>query len=212
MKTIPAFMYRSLRALSLSLFLVSCVTINIYFPAAAAEKAADRIIQDVWGEQPEGDMPEQAPETEIPETGALQTEQARHTLAAGLLQFFIASAHAQGTDINIATPAIDKLRASMRLRHAALEPHYNSGTIGLTGDALISERNVSAVPLRERNVVKQLIADENRDRNALYREIAVANNKPQGEPDIRAAFAKQWVANARPGWWYRDSGGTWQQK
>jgi len=28
--------------------LASCVTINIYFPAAAAEKAADRIIDEVW--------------------------------------------------------------------------------------------------------------------------------------------------------------------
>ena len=25
-----------------------CVTINIYFPAAAAEKAADTIIEEVW--------------------------------------------------------------------------------------------------------------------------------------------------------------------
>ena len=30
--------------LLLSLYLVSCVTINVYFPAAAAEKAADQII------------------------------------------------------------------------------------------------------------------------------------------------------------------------
>lgn len=28
--------------------LSGCVTINIYFPAAAAEKAADRIIDEVW--------------------------------------------------------------------------------------------------------------------------------------------------------------------
>ena len=28
--------------------LTGCVTINIYFPAAAAEKAADRIIEDVY--------------------------------------------------------------------------------------------------------------------------------------------------------------------
>lgn len=26
----------------------ACVTINIYFPAAAVEKAADKIIEDVW--------------------------------------------------------------------------------------------------------------------------------------------------------------------
>lgn len=25
-----------------------CVTINIYFPAAAAEKAADKIIDEIW--------------------------------------------------------------------------------------------------------------------------------------------------------------------
>lgn len=30
------------------LALPACVTINIYFPAAAAEKAADRIIDEVW--------------------------------------------------------------------------------------------------------------------------------------------------------------------
>lgn len=30
----------------------ACVTINIYFPAAAAEKAADKIIDDVWQLKP----------------------------------------------------------------------------------------------------------------------------------------------------------------
>jgi len=30
------------------LILPACVTINIYFPAAAAEKAADKIIDEVW--------------------------------------------------------------------------------------------------------------------------------------------------------------------
>lgn len=30
------------------LVLSACVTINIYFPAAEAEKAADKIIDDVW--------------------------------------------------------------------------------------------------------------------------------------------------------------------
>ena len=30
----------------------ACVTINIYFPAAAAERAADRIIDEVWQLKP----------------------------------------------------------------------------------------------------------------------------------------------------------------
>ncbi len=32
----------------IGLTLSACVTINIYFPAAAAEKAADKIIEEVW--------------------------------------------------------------------------------------------------------------------------------------------------------------------
>ena len=35
-------------ALAFALLLQGCVTINIYFPAAAAEKAADKIIDEVW--------------------------------------------------------------------------------------------------------------------------------------------------------------------
>ncbi len=39
---------RLLMAVAAVSLLAGCVTINIYFPAAAAEKAADRIIDEVW--------------------------------------------------------------------------------------------------------------------------------------------------------------------
>jgi hypothetical protein len=45
--------------LGVALLATSCVTINIYFPAAAAEKAADRIIDEVW--QLKGGAPEATP-------------------------------------------------------------------------------------------------------------------------------------------------------
>jgi hypothetical protein len=38
-----------------------CITINIYFPAAAAEKAADRIIDDVLGDGKSGTATPAAP-------------------------------------------------------------------------------------------------------------------------------------------------------
>ncbi len=40
--------------LAAALSLSACVTINIYFPAAAAEKAADKIIDEVWQLQKDG--------------------------------------------------------------------------------------------------------------------------------------------------------------
>ena len=39
------------------LALGACVTINIYFPAAAAERAADRIIDEVWQLKPDAAKP-----------------------------------------------------------------------------------------------------------------------------------------------------------
>lgn len=50
-------MKRTWIAIPLAAFALSaCVTINIYFPAAAAEKAADKIIEEVWQTQ-QADQP-----------------------------------------------------------------------------------------------------------------------------------------------------------
>ena len=53
--------------LAVAAILPACVTINIYFPAAAAEKAADKIIDDVW--QLKNGQP--APQTAPAETPAM---------------------------------------------------------------------------------------------------------------------------------------------
>jgi hypothetical protein len=51
--------------LLLAAILPACVTINIYFPAAAAEKAADKIIDEVWqikdGQEAPADKPAETP-------------------------------------------------------------------------------------------------------------------------------------------------------
>ena len=100
----------------------------------------------------------------------------------------------------------------MESRHASLEPHYNSGAVGLTDDGMVAVRDANAVPLAERNNVKKLVADENADRSALYREIAVANAHPEWEGDIRKTFAERWVAKAQSGWYYQDGSGSWVKK
>ncbi len=41
-------MYKNIGLLLIVLMLGACVTINIYFPAAEAQKAADKIIDEVW--------------------------------------------------------------------------------------------------------------------------------------------------------------------
>lgn len=184
------------------LVLAACVTINVYFPEAAAEKAADRIIEDVWG--PEGKGNEQS---SLPRTpGDILLAAAR-----GALDLVIPAANAQA-DLNVSTPAVRKLTASMEARHGQLSQYYDSGAVGLTAGGLVELRDANAVPLAERNAVRNLVADENGDRSALYREIAAANSHPEWESDIRKTFAERWIAKARSGWWYQDAAGRWVQK
>lgn len=56
MISIPA---RAWVAALLAIAIAGCVTINIYFPAAAAEQAADRIIDEVWQLKPPAGPPEE---------------------------------------------------------------------------------------------------------------------------------------------------------
>jgi hypothetical protein len=66
--------------------------------------------------------------------------------------------------------------------------------------------------LKERAEVQQLVEAENRDREALYAEIAKANNFPSERiADIKRIFAKSWSEQARAGWWIQDEQG-WRKK
>ncbi len=201
-------MFRWITALlaTFVLGLAACVTINVYFPAAAAEKAADRIIEDIWG-------PDQAAKPAGDEQSSTELGAADIMVAAlqHALDFVIPAAQAQA-DIDISSPAIRALTASMKGRAADLEALFASGAIGLTADGLVEIRDANAVPLADRNRVKKLVSDDNADRNALYREIATANGKPEWEVDIRSTFAERWIANARAGWYYKSKAGAWTQK
>jgi uncharacterized protein YdbL (DUF1318 family) len=193
----------------LGALLAGCVTINVYFPAVAAEKAADRIIEDVWGKEPQGE-----PAAPTPDTRG-QRDQGRAPLAllaVRVLDFVVPVAAAAEPNIDISSPAVQQIKASMESRHGSLAPHYNSGAVGLTQDGMIAVRDANAIPLAERNTVKKLVADENADRQALYREIAVANGHPEWEGDIRKTFAQRWIAKAQSGWYYQDGSGSWVQK
>ncbi len=115
-------------------------------------------------------------------------------------------------DIEINTPAIASLKQSMQQRHGQLEAYYTRGAVGLTRDGLIAMRDANALPLAARQPVNALIASENQDRNALYREIARANGHPEWEADIRSTFGQRWIDLARPGWWFQAPNGSWVRK
>ncbi len=115
-------------------------------------------------------------------------------------------------DLEVNTPAIGTLKKSMQERHGQLAGHYASGAVGLTRDGMIAVRDAALVPLAQRQAVNSLVAAENQDRLALYREIARANGHTEWAEEIQSTFAQRWVQNAAPGWWYQNSSGIWSRK
>ncbi len=132
-------------------------------------------------------------------------------LAAALLAAPTGGALAQA-NLDIDTPAIRALTASMQSRYPQLAPYYASGAVGLSRDGLVALRDAAAVPLPQRAQVNALVAAENQDRLALYRDIARANNHPEWEADIQAKFGERWAAKAQNGWWVQDATGAWKRK
>jgi len=192
--------------LALLVFVAACVTINVYFPAEAAERAADRIIRDVYG-QP---VPQQPAPAE-PQSLNDHLPAASPAPLLVLLDWLVTPAHA-AADISVNTPAIRQLEAAMEKRHQQLAKYYTDGAVGMTQDGFITIRDQKLIALQDRNTVKGLVASENRDRNALYVEIAKANGHPEWETEIREIFARRWIDNAPSGWWYQSGKGGWKQK
>ena len=116
------------------------------------------------------------------------------------------------SNIDVDSPVINQIKSSMAARHAQLKPFYENGAVGLGNDGSIVLREAGSVPLAQRQNVNRIVAAENEDRAALYREIARVNGNPAWEKDIRATFALRWADRAPAGWWVQNVTGIWQQK
>ena len=201
--------------IALASFLVAaCVTINVYFPAAAADKAADQVINDITGGAAKGATTTPPQSNFVPARSADEP----NFLASAFgnaLNALVPAANAQDAEaaLNVSSPAVTRIKQSMGARFAELEKFFASGAIGLTKDGMVDVRDLNAVALPDRATVKRLVSEDNADRAQLYSEIAKASNHPEWEGDIRSAWTRSFVSTvAKPGWYYQDSGGAWKQK
>jgi len=202
-----------------AVMVTACVTINVYFPAAEAREAARQFVEDVIGVEaraaaPAGDGGSGG--SGGGSNGSAMVEPMSLRELASRVDVYalvgIGSARAQSPDISIKTPAIQAIQSRMAARFdSTLRAGFDAGALGFASDGTIVVRDAAKLPLKDRVKIQQAVAEDNRDRNAVYREVAVANGHPEWEGQIRDVFARQWIASARSGWWYQ-SGGSWKQK
>jgi len=190
----PIFM----ATIAVLLLTLACVTVNVYFPAAEMQNAADRIEDEVRGQQ------SSSTESELPMESMLR--RMLRNMA------FESEAYAQ-IDINVTTPNIRALIDSRAKRFDPLKTLFAKGVVGETNDGLLSIRSLDGLNLKDKAAAKKLVKAENSDREKLYLEIAKANGlPPDTAPQIKEKFANSMRKKAEKGWWIQKNSGEWVKK
>jgi len=97
---------------------------------------------------------------------------------------------ADALDLNVKNPAIETVRARMTQRAAKLNAWKDKGAVGEEVNGLVSDRQAAGLSLAEKKEMRDLVAAENEDRYALFREIRIAHNIADSElSKVTGAFA-----------------------
>ncbi len=181
--------------------LVACVTVNIYFPAAAIQKAADEIVNDVRGTQEK-----QEPKQQKQDKQSLILEELR-TFSIGPKE-----ASAQ-INVDVTTPAIRNLKQALKDNFPSLKPFYDKGALGENNAGLVETKDTAGLNLKEKADLKRVADQENNNRTALYSEIMKANKLgADALPKIQKIFANSWRDKSDAGWLVQDDKGDWGKK
>jgi hypothetical protein len=167
-----------------TLFLVACVTINIYFPAEKVESVAGEIVNEIRGEKSgEGKTP--------------PGQDKNSFLMKTLFALSPRAAWAQEVT-TVSNPTIRALKEKMKSRFAQMKPFYQSGALQEGGNGFVSLGKTEGLGLKEKRDLKNLVDAENGDRQTLYGEVAKALKIDPGQTSkIAEIFAKEWQKSVK---------------
>jgi uncharacterized protein YdbL (DUF1318 family) len=157
----------------------ACVTINIYFPAEKVEAAAEEIVDDIRGRETGGTEP-----GGDGDQGSL-TKRVRLCLAPSV-------AHAEEAT-EVSNPTIRALKERMKSRYRQMKPYYDKGLLKEGKDGFVAIKGYGDLGLKEKRDLNALVEAENKDRKALYQEVARALKIDPSQVDkVAETFAKEW--------------------
>jgi hypothetical protein len=170
-----------------SLFIATCVTINIYFPAEKVESVAGEIVSDVRGKDAKTD--ENSKEKKDEET---QKKEKSSFLPGAFKVLWPSSAWAEDVT-TVSNATIRGLKDAMKARYGQMKPYYERGLLAEGNDGYVSVKSPAGLGLKERRDLTGLVDAENRDRKRLYAEVAKALKiDPSQTGRVAEIFAKEW--------------------
>ncbi len=197
---------KSLKIVSASLFLLflfSCLTINIYFPEAEVQKAAEEIVDEIRKEEEDKDKKDK-------DAQMVEMDQA---MSDGGGSFSLVSSLYAQEATEVTTPKVRALQQSMRDRFAKIKPFFEKGIVGEGNDGFLKIRDESGLNLKDKATLRNLERDENNDRKNMYAEVARAMEIDASQiPKIQKIFAELWIKKAESGWWIQKENGEWTKK
>ncbi len=147
------------------LLVISCVTVNVYFPEAAVQAAADKFVEKVKAGAGDNKPKNDKSSWWIP---------------------FISAAYAEA-NIRTDSPKIKALEQQIIANYKVLLPHIQSGSIYETDEGYLQAR--ADLDARTRSVLNQ----HNEDRKTVYQEILRHNNLPGADLSrIEKIFSRSW--------------------
>jgi len=115
--------------------------------------------------------------------------------------------------LDMASPKIKKVKATLKKRFPKLLPHYQKLTVGEGIDGFLAVRETKGLDRKGLRNLKLVVAAENSDRKNLYAEIATRNKIDKKKlPAIGKLFAIEWQKKCKIGWWIQDAKGKWAKK
>jgi len=179
-------------------FVLACITVNIYFPEATVKQAAEQIVDEIRKKDAE-----KSGQEAVKKLAALR-ESASFSL--------VPAAYAQDAT-SVSTPAIRALKEAMKNRFPALKPYFDGGNVGETNKGLLEVRDEAGLNLQAKAALRNLVKDENGDRTKLYAEVAKSLNIEASQIErIQKIFAESWIKSAAAGWWIQQDDGAWVKK
>jgi len=187
-------------------FIATCVTVNIYFPAAKVEKTAEKIVDEVYQEKKETPPPEQK--------GKPQSLKEDDMFGGPTRFAWLGPAPAYAEEATpVSNAAIRALKEQIGQRHQELLPYYQQGQVGINKDGFLEVRGTSGLGLPQVATLKRLVDADNAARRQLYEEVAKALGlRPEQVSQVRQIFAKQWRDKAQAGWSVQADNGQWVRK
>ena len=195
--------------LALSVAGLHCASVTVYVSWPSPEhlrEATDAIVEDVRPASPSATTPAGA---SLMDPGlAVVLPVSWPAEGAGAVRIIPAQ-----LSLEVSTPTIRRIKASLAKRFPQLLPHYQAGRVGESNMGELVLLNTEGLSLKERVELKKLVKAENEDRSALYKEFLKANHlDPSRLPDLKRQFARSWQKQAQPGWYIQTEKGEWIKK